>query len=279
MSTQRQFAAAGVLDNGKVIIAGGRTWISSWQTAEVYDPATDAWLQVAPMMARRDGAIGVALPNNRFLVVGGNQFGGPDAEIYDFDSNTWSATSPMVGQYTLRGFTVTPLSDGRIFVVNNQNGNRNCEVYDSSADLWYAVRPMISSHPGHSAVLLADGRVLVADFAGNPSEIYDPTTDGWSQAARMIDTPSGMSTILLQDGRVLAAGAPCCPSTDYDGEVYDPARDTWTRTPYTLVGQNSPGVVLLYDGTALVTGGYGDYVCYLEDCDPVETAGSQLFVP
>jgi len=65
---------------------------------------------------------------------------------------------------------------------------------------------------GHSAVLLNDGRVLVAGGASGADvwssmEIYDPATQRWSLAGNLNSTRSDATLALLPNGVVLAPPA------------------------------------------------------------------------
>ena len=88
-------------------------------------------------------------------------------------------------------------------------GHDDIWVYDPTANSWSDTTAMTAARTGHTATLLADGRVLLAG-GDNPSglasaELYDPTSRTWSATGTMTAVHIRHVAVLLQDGRVLAA--------------------------------------------------------------------------
>jgi len=110
--------------------------------------------------------------------------------------------------------------------------------------------PAIARGAGQRAVLLANGRVLIAG-ASISSELYDPATGQWSVTGSMGTARLRPVLVRLENGKVLAAGG----AGDASAEIYDPATGAWSATgSLREVRQTSAGV-LLADGRVLVTGG------------------------
>jgi hypothetical protein len=76
--------------------------------------------------------------------------------------------------------------------------------------MWAPAASMSVGRDGHTATLLANGKVLVAGgMAGttdlSSAELYDPTTNTWTGAGQMLYASHSAAATLLADGRVLVA--------------------------------------------------------------------------
>jgi hypothetical protein len=90
---------------------------------------------------------------------------------------------------------------------------------------------MRNARVDHSAVLLSDGKVLIAGGFGledlpTNAELYDPATGSWSPTIPLITGRTGHSAFRLADGKVVLVGG--FNFHDVDGsatsEIYDPTR-------------------------------------------------------
>ena len=272
METARGSPALALLADGALMAAGGLDLEGfaggggqprTAESAEIYDRATDSWRTAA---ARNGGAASplaalLALADGRALALAG------DADA---------------------GESLLGLEDGGRVAVNIDPADGGAadaavvpaEIYDPETDAWTATaRPEISrAEP--TAVLLADGRVLVAgagverremndpNAAGVETvpafaaEIYDPATDSWTRTDPMIEFRASHTLTLLADGRVLAAGGQDPRASDYvlyaTTEIYDPATNAWTAGPGISEPRMSHSATLLPDGGGVfVAGGIG----------------------
>lgn len=233
MSMSRYFHTATKLADGRVLVVGGcSSFVCALDTAELYDPGTNAWSFVGRLARGRYGHEATLLRDGRVLVTGGFGSFGPDnsAEIYDPGSRTWTPAAPM----SARSFhTATRLADvpGRVLVVGGHNNGLSVglvEIYDPTTNTWASTAPPIVARHHHSAVALADGRVLVAggvtaflrficffgcfeqffSFILDSAEIFDPSIGRWAATAPLSAARLVAAAVALSDGRpLLIAGS------------------------------------------------------------------------
>ena len=138
-----------------------------------------------------------------------------------------------------------------------------CNLKCVEATPWVPTGKMNVARAGHTATLLADGKVLVvggknfSPDAIDSAELYDPpsrswTVTGWLNVARFASTAT-----LLTDGRVLVTGGFSHGGFTSTAEVYDPVTGAWTRTGNMSTVRAGHSASLLQDGRVLVAGGQG----------------------
>jgi len=195
---------ATLLNNGKVLIAGGDT-----ASAELFNPSTGAFTATGSMTVSRSGHTATLLPDGRVLIAGGI-LSGPDslvtasAELYDPVSGGFTSTGSMSeGRY---GHTATLLLDGTVLVAGT----------DSTADLFSAESGTFSevgelqSGIRASETLRSDGTVLIAGGQNRLSlamaELFAPESGGFVATGPLRTARDGHAATLLADGAVLITG-------------------------------------------------------------------------
>lgn len=233
MKSDRYLFTATLLKTREVLVAGGLrgTLGSAIPTlptvyAEIYDPSIGEWVSVNSMSVARSAHTATALPDGRVLVVG--------------------------------GFRTVFGAGGPVDVANS-----SAEIYNPATRSWTSARSMRVARHSHTAVLLPNGRVLVAGgFSGQSlrsAEIYDPATNTWTNAASLNVTRDTHTMTLLPNGMALVVGGVSATSSGASAlssaELYDPNTNSWVLTGDMGAPRYTHTATLLPSGKVLVVGG------------------------
>ncbi|MBX6752224.1 MAG: hypothetical protein IRY85_21615, partial [Micromonosporaceae bacterium] len=160
--------------------------------------------------------------------------------------------------------TATLLADGRVLVVGGC-ATDGCTTADGVPDSEYYVPgqgftagPALEQpRQGHSATLLADGRVLIvggwAREGAAPldaAEVFEPRTGRFEPVGSLSVGRGGHSAAKLPDGRVLIAGG----DTD-TAELFDPQRNVFIPAAPMPEPRFAAPATTLVDGRVLIVGG------------------------
>jgi N-acetylneuraminic acid mutarotase len=136
---------------------------------EGYDPATNSWTTLAPVLTPRDH-LAAAVVGNHIYAIGGRVNGSYAEnlavnEAYDPATDSWH---PRAAMPTVRSGIAAAVLNGKILVVGGEapEGTFNeVEAYDPSTDSWTRYAPLPTARHGLGAVT-THGRVYV--IAGGP---------------------------------------------------------------------------------------------------------------
>jgi len=190
MSTPRFEHSATVLDDGRVLVAGGQGPPISGSSAalastEIYDPAVDSFRKSNDMADARFNHSAVKLPDRSVMVVGGSGGTNGDtslatAEVFNPVDSRWSSAGALSASRTGQAAAVFP--DGRVLVAGGESvtrGNRrslaSAELFSLDKREWRSAGNMNCPRSEAGSALLGDGSVLVVagDFAA-PGQQPDP---------------------------------------------------------------------------------------------------------
>lgn len=274
LNTAREGHTATLLQNGKVLVVGGRNGSTIFNTAEVYDPVTGQWSPTSNALSNaRHGHNAVLLRSGLVLVLGGQGSNGflSSAEIYDPSDNSWKVSQTSQMNSARYHATATLLNNGRVLVAGGVNGNgflRNAELYDPATRTWTrtdannnALGNLTDGRAEHTATLLTDGRVLVAGgingtAAIKSAELYEPNINRWRRVGDLVTARRLHTATLLPDNTVLVAGGLSGGTVLGSAENYNPATSLWTAAG-SFNARRSHTATLLPNGRVLALGGKG----------------------
>jgi N-acetylneuraminic acid mutarotase len=260
--------SAVLLDDGRVLVAGGSGKVGQESSVEIFDPRKSTWVKTKPMAVGRSGFSLEKLPDGRLLAAGGIDWDAEKilsiAEIFDPDTETWSRVedlpSPRYGHMSAR------LGD-RVVVFGGSDSNRppltTSAVFDVSAKSWKA-GPAKSGALNSAKLQMSNGQILVCGGSNATGEtkfpsaaILDPRTNVWIPTGSMAQHRSLHTLTELSDGRVLAAGGSSSRHNFLtSAEIWNPNTGKWTAAEPMAHARQHHRAVLLRSGEVLVVGGY-----------------------
>jgi hypothetical protein len=159
------------------------------------------------------------------------------------------------------GAAATLLANGRVLVTGGCSGAAggpalaSAELYDSHSRTFIPIHPMKSARAGHTATVLASGRVLIVGGTNGPkdyphlAELFDPQTNTFQEGIPGYTARTGHTATLLNDGRVLVAGGAGLSGVLASAFLYNPQTNTIAVVP-----GPKPGLAALNSMTAARTG-------------------------
>ncbi len=211
MGARRYWHGAVRLPDGRVLVAGGfgpTSPPSQLASAELYDPATNAWTPTASMIA---GANELVLLQDGRALAAAYQV---PLQIYDPVADQWIDAGPLpaTNLFASPSFGVfVRMADGRVLQSGNAIGSGATWVWDPATGVWTAGAPLLQGRDEHRIVLLSDGTLLAVGGRGLTAalasiERYHPDTNTWTSEDPLAEARATPAVVELADGRVLVAG-------------------------------------------------------------------------
>lgn len=263
MLTPRFLHTATLLNDGRVLVAGGHDGNQVLASAEVFDTNANRWTTVGSIPGARFGHTATLLINGKVLVAGGDN-AVSTAALFDPATNQWTATGSMT---TPRGYhSAARLLDGRVIVVSGNTGASNTagvEIYDPATGNWAPAAPLDAARSNFAmGVMPTTGRVVVASgdtqSGGTVSvEYYNVTSNQWTFGAATNMTAIhayARDAVVVSGTRMFVFGGSNGGTVIGTVEVYSTTTNQWTSFP-SVLSRTDLAAVLLDSNRALVVGG------------------------
>ncbi|MGZ4896370.1 MAG: kelch repeat-containing protein, partial [Candidatus Angelobacter sp.] len=177
----RADAAVAVLDDGRVLVAGGTTMDAQDQSSpsalvEIFDPANSVSADGPSLSSARAGASATTLLDGRVAVIGGSN--GADlasAEIYDPAAGAWST---VAGGAPRSHHLAVLLPNNNAVLITGGSGTAATDLFvpwaNNNAGAFQATSPSLVSHSNGVAVPLSEEGLLFAGTgdSGPATELY-----------------------------------------------------------------------------------------------------------
>jgi hypothetical protein len=276
LSVGRYAPGAAILDDGRVIVAGGYSFETNrtHSSSELFAPAEGKWTEGPVMRFDRNFPVVLSLPGGSSLFLAGfRSRTGTTAttERLDGRSGTFRPGEPALEEREL--FAATRLQDGRFLITGGYSTLRRktldtAEIYDPKTDRFTPVAArMHSIRFGHAGVLLPDGRVLLVGgkvLATNDdvltADLFDPAKETFAPSGSLRAGRDRCTAWLLDDRkRVLVAGGSAKQGGTVPArqcEIYDLAAGTFSPGPELIRDRMAHTATPLPGGGVLLVGGW-----------------------
>ena len=183
MSKGRATMATTLLQNGKVLLAGGDDGSSAFcNIMETFDPGSGAvTLLKATMSDKKNSALAFTLPSGKVLITAGYAFAYPPRDdLFDPAADTVTAVNHPNG--SARGSAAARLADGRVIVAGGFESAQESKVrvFTEQGMAWEILPDLLHARAYLALVTLKDESVLAVGgrqgntYPGESERLYHP---------------------------------------------------------------------------------------------------------
>jgi N-acetylneuraminic acid mutarotase len=228
LSVPRGFTTATVLQDGKVLVAGGITDHAGTPTAtaELYDPGSNTWSPTGSMHTARFYHAATLLPDGRVVVTGGSDghVALASSEIYDPRTGSWSPTESMPDGRL--GHSTFTLPDGRVLVFGGCHFSCDGPTPSGGVNPPYYFTPPANASDNDLALQSVPGAITTeaTDPSGATLSYSLPTaSDEGGETPEVVCAPASGTTFAIGTTTVT------CTATDTD-DLNSPVTATFAVT-------------------------------------------------
>ena len=284
--------AGAVAVTGIVYVVGGSQRYNTSDTGfsymsinstEAYNPATDTWVEKAPMPTSRDG-LGVAAFEGKIYCFGGRNVSKDYSisinvnEVYDTETDSWETRMPMP---TARSGLQASEVGEKIYLIGGwiesesssiAEKSAQVEIYDTVTDTWATGSPIPTAVAGYASAVLNGKIYVISGVASgstrtNLTQIYDPKTDEWSLGAAIpmsVSSAAAGSTTGLNTTKAIYVVGGSNDAYSLNGQlanqVYFPETDSWFMAAQMPADRAGLAVAVINDTIFVMGGGHNIFM-------------------
>jgi hypothetical protein len=267
MTDGRDSGTLTLLADGRVLASGGYSsapTLEFYDTADLYDPATNSWTSTGAMTDTRAQAAVATLADGRAFVAGGVNRRGflTSFELYDPATGVWAPG----GAISVEGSAAqaASLDDGRVLLMSDST--TTTDLFDPASGQMSSDHALSRTRAEPSMTSLEDGRILVAGGSGlSSAELFTPPASRSAAATdfgereigsgeeRDVTVENSGGNRLWIDGAELAGTDPddfAIVSDACSGEVLLPGETCTVRVRFTPSTVGRSVAQLIFDDNA-----------------------------
>jgi hypothetical protein len=268
-----------VLNDGRVLLVGGRDPNNPILPCEIYDPVKDKWTVTGSLNEGRYRFEMVQLPDGRVMIGGGlNQPDGSGSttsscEVYDPATGVWTKLDPM--SYPREIFAAVVMPDSSVVMhagldAGSTNFLAQSDVYTSALKKTSGIPDIITPHYAMNIYYSTAFRGLISrggqlGGGGGPSlsevELWHLGSNHWEFGNPSTDphsTPSRSAVQLSDESILIPSGRYGAGTVAYSIELFDCGSLKWRTLDPIQIAHDLSCVVTLDNDTSVVIGGSGD---------------------
>lgn len=279
LSTLRVNHTATLMADGSVLIAGGDGGSSALSSTERMSSSADRVEPALPLLEARAGHAAALVPGSTVMLAGGRDATGDLASV-----EAWTTAGTVAGTSlddTRQGHSATTLVDGRVLILGGRDAHGDSvstgliidprpdpftdNRYDATAATVTSLGSVLQvPRAGHTATLLADGRVLIIG-GGNGTldlasiEVFDPSAATSTLLPISLATARRHHTATLRsDGGIVVIGGRAGLSFLSSIEHVRSSLDDVEPAEVIELARAGHTATVIRDGEILIAGGVTD---------------------
>ncbi len=214
MSEKRIYHSATKLADGRVLVAGRRSW-------QLFDPITDTWSKPVALQRTRSRHVALLVDPSHLLLIGGLGNGGNTLEMIDIEAGKSTLFSSHFREH-INDHGAALLPDGRVLIVGGQKNFQletlnDCYLFDSQRDDLIRIEGPAETPGGVSdfQLIQTDDHIVIlggeAEKGRHDTELDLVATFShqqleWSSCAKLSRPRDDATAVKLPDGSILIVG-------------------------------------------------------------------------